>query len=306
MDNSADRRFARFAWIVLGWNLLVILWGALVRATGSGAGCGSHWPLCNGAVVPRSPETSTIIEFTHRTTSGLALLAVIGLVWLACRTFPKEHLARKAAWISLVLILVEALLGAGLVLLNYVEQNKSLGRAIYLSAHLTNTLLLVASLTFSALFAARPRASIGPVSLKWTLALMAALAACISGAVAALGDTLFPATSFAEGVRAELATDAHALLRLRLAHPVLAVLAGGYLAYIGLQTARRVPGGVSAMAGWAVAALSAIQLAAGAVNVWLLAPVWMQLLHLGLANLLWIALVIAMAEDSPGGAVRHA
>ncbi len=47
--------FSRYAWGVLLWNVLVALWGAYVRATGSGAGCGSHWPTCNGEILPRAP-----------------------------------------------------------------------------------------------------------------------------------------------------------------------------------------------------------------------------------------------------------
>ena len=91
-DASAARPrsgFAAYAWAVLGFNLLVILWGAFVRATGSGAGCGSHWPLCNGEVLPRAPALATLIEFSHRLTSGVALLLVIGLVVGAWRGFPR-------------------------------------------------------------------------------------------------------------------------------------------------------------------------------------------------------------------------
>ena len=61
---SRMRPFTRFAWAVLAANLAVVAWGAFVRATGSGAGCGQHWPPCNGAVVPRSPTAETAIEFS--------------------------------------------------------------------------------------------------------------------------------------------------------------------------------------------------------------------------------------------------
>src|SRR5829696_8162535 len=113
-------RFAIYAWAVLAYNLLVILWGAYVRATGSGAGCGSHWPLCNGEVVPRAAAAQTLIEFTHRATSGLALLAVVALVAWVFQAFPRRHPARKGAASSLVLILTEAAVGAGLVLFELV------------------------------------------------------------------------------------------------------------------------------------------------------------------------------------------
>ena len=143
---------------MLAWNILVVLWGALVRATGAGAGCGSHWPLCNGQVIPRSPQTTTVIEFTHRMTSGLALISVMVLVWWAFRVFARGHKVRRYATLSLAFILLEALLGAGLVLLEYVDQNRSIGRAVYLSAHLANTQVLLAMLALTAGTRVSPRA----------------------------------------------------------------------------------------------------------------------------------------------------
>src|SRR5215467_12703113 len=73
-------RVSAFAWGVLAYNVAVIAWGAFVRASGSGAGCGRHWPLCNGEVVPRPTSVATVIEATHRATSGLALVGVVGLL----------------------------------------------------------------------------------------------------------------------------------------------------------------------------------------------------------------------------------
>ncbi len=285
MDNRR-RRFARFAWAVLGWNALVILWGAFVRATGSGAGCGSHWPLCNGAVVPPSPSMQTLIEFTHRLSSGLALAGVVVLLIWAWRLFPQRHAARRWAVWAMALILVEALLGAGLVLLRYVEQNASWGRVFYLCAHLTNTLMLIGALALAALAATRtlrPWSSI-PRALRAALAM--ALVAAVTGAIAALGDTLYPAVSMLDGIRRELAAGAPALLQLRLMHPLLAALAG-FTVLLGAQMA---------LAGrWrtAVVICVLVQLAAGGADVLLLAPVWMQILHLALAQLLWLVLVAA-------------
>jgi cytochrome c oxidase assembly protein subunit 15 len=283
-DDMSDRQsaFARYAWCVLGWNLLVVMWGALVRASGSGAGCGSHWPLCNGEVIPPSPTVQTVIEFTHRLTSGLALLGVGGLVVWSRRIFPRGEAARRWAWYALGFIIVEALLGAGLVLLSYVEKNASAGRAVYLCLHLTNTLLLLGAIAGTAV--GRPfRWSEVPQMLKASLA--AALLASLTGAIAALGDTLYPATSMIEGVRQEFAAGAPALLRLRLIHPVVATLAG-FLVLLAAFTS------LQGRARSAVAALTVIQLAAGGLNVVLLAPVWMQILHLGLASLIWIGLVL--------------
>src|SRR6266481_5513389 len=143
-------RYATYAWGVLAFNLFVILWGAYVRASASGAGCGSHWPLCNGEVVPRAPRLETIIEFTHRVTSGLALFAVVGLVIWSAVSYPRGHRARRMAIVSLIFILTEALLGAGLVLFQLVAQDASVGRAFYLSLHLVNTLFLLGALALTA------------------------------------------------------------------------------------------------------------------------------------------------------------
>src|SRR6185437_4267153 len=151
MDKMRSRQaFTRYAWAFLAFNVLVIVWGALVRATGSGAGCGAHWPLCNGEWIPVHPQFHTIIELTHRVMSGLALAGVIVLWLWGLRSYPKGSWVRKAAAASLVLTLSEALIGAGLVLLRLVAQNASSWRAAYLSVHLTNTFLLLASLSATA------------------------------------------------------------------------------------------------------------------------------------------------------------
>ena len=199
---SSARRFARYAWSVLAFNIAVVLWGAFVRATGAGAGCGQHWPLCNGEMLPRSPSLNTIIEFTHRATSGIDLALVALLVFWAFRAFPKYHAVRQAATLSAIFLMTEALLGAALVLLEHVAGNQSSARAYSLSAHLLNTLTLLACLTLTAWWATRK----APLRVAGRAAWMAACSLGIvmilgvSGAIAALGDTLFPSRSLAEGL----------------------------------------------------------------------------------------------------------
>ncbi len=276
-----EKKFSRYAWTALCFNLAVIAWGALVRASGSGEGCGDHWPLCNGAMVPRAAAIATIIEFTHRATTALALISVIGLVVWAFRAFPPGKV-RKAAAASLLLILSEALLGAGLVLFRYTGENVSAGRAVYLSAHLINTLLLLGALALAAWWGAGHRAM--RVDAKSAGALAAALAIAVTGAITALSDTLFPATSLQAGIAADFSSAAPWLVRLRIWHPLVAAAAGAYIAVLALSARRP--------CSRAVAILVALQWAAGVVNLELLAPVWMQLVHLVLADLLWIALVI--------------
>src|SRR5579859_5928934 len=105
---AAVNRFRRFAWGVLGYNILVILWGAYVRASGSGAGCGSHWPLCNGEVVPAAKTIEQAIEFTHRLTSALAVMSAAALWLWSFRVFPRGHRGRKTAALSIVFLIMEA------------------------------------------------------------------------------------------------------------------------------------------------------------------------------------------------------
>ena len=152
-SESSSRALNRYAWGVLAYNIAVIVWGAAVRATGSGAGCGDRWPLCGG-----SPTLARIIEFAHRASSGVALLAVIGLLIWTFRALPRRHLARSASVAALVLTLNEALLGALLVLLGKVAHDQSASRAVYLGLHLTNTLLLLGALALTAHFVSRSRA----------------------------------------------------------------------------------------------------------------------------------------------------
>jgi heme A synthase len=282
---------------VLAWNLFVVLWGAYVRASGSGAGCGSHWPLCNGEVVPRAPRLETIIEFTHRMTSAVSLLATGWLAVWSVRRFPRDHRVRRYALLSVVFLFAEALLGAGLVLFEFVASNASAGRAFYLSLHLVNTQFLVAALALTA-WHSRDVAPPNGVrrSSRLIATLPAALVVSVTGAVTALGDTLFPAASLAEGMRQDIATASSFLLRLRVLHPALAILAAGYFVYVAMSVLRSKPRPLAAQIALAVIMLAAGQLGAGAINLTLLAPVWMQLVHLLLADLLWLSLVLLVVE----------
>ncbi len=289
-------RYATFAWATLAANLAVILWGAYVRASGSGAGCGSHWPLCNGEVVPRSPSMATLVELGHRLTSGLALLLVIGLAAGARRHFPPGHPVRRIALAALVLMVLEALIGAGLVLLSLVAHDASAARAWWISGHLVNTFLLVGALTLTAWWATcdeRPRlGGAGALAVSLGTALAGMLVLGVSGAITALGDTLFPATSFAEGKAQTFSDSAHVFVRLRLWHPVLALIACALVVAAALHAVRRRGTSRVQRAARAVVALFALNLGVGLLNMWWLAPVPVQLVHLLLADLVWIALVV--------------
>ena len=250
---------ARFARLVLGWNVAVILWGAFVRATGSGAGCGAHWPLCNGEVVPRAPALETMIEFTHRATSGVALLLVFALCLWVFREKPKGHPARRAAAASVFFILTEAAVGAGLVLFRLVGENDSVARALFMAGHLANTFVLLACLTLTAHWCATdaPPAARGGVALRLGVRGLGAIALVgvgKSGAVAALGDTLYPAQSVLGGLAQDVSPTAHFLVQLRIAHPILALAGALLVAFAASRVLQATDDAGARSAAWAVSA----------------------------------------------------
>lgn len=303
-------RYAKYAWGVLAYNLLVILWGVYVRASGSGAGCGSHWPLCNGVVIPQSPQIHTLIEFTHRMMSGFSLLLVVGLIVWAFRAYPKGHPARLGASLSMFFIITEALVGAGLVLFSWVNQNASLGRVISMAVHLVNTFFLLASLTLTAWWSSGgKRLKLrGQGLVLWGLGLgfLGVLLLGVSGSITALGDTLFPASSLAAGIQQDFSPTSQFLLRLRVWHPLIAISVGLYLIFVSLLLAIFRPSPRTKRFTMLLTGLFLLQLVAGLVNLVLLAPVWMQLLHLLLADSVWIALVLLGANTfaEPQGGYR--
>lgn len=294
--SGARPAFGTFAWAVLAWNIPVILWGAYVRASFSGDGCGAHWPFCNGQVIPRNMAAPMAIEFTHRAMTSVDSAAVIGLCVWAFLVFPKRSAVRRFSILSLVFLLIEALLGAGLVLFRLVAHNQSAGRALYLSAHLTNTLLLLAALTITAWLGIAETDHIEWRRIPARLwgAVLIFLAVSVSGAIAALGAMLFPAASLASGMRQDFSSAAGTLLRLRTIHPLIAIAGAAYLIWVATPSLRGAK--PQRAAAGRLIALVLLQLVAGAVNLGLLAPIWMQLIHLFLADVVWIALVWMVLE----------
>ncbi|HWA77585.1 MAG TPA: COX15/CtaA family protein [Polyangiaceae bacterium] len=294
--------FAKQALSVLVFTLVVILFGAVVRITGSGAGCGQHWPTCQGEIVHLPRKLATAIELTHRITSGASAILVFWLTVRAFRAFERGSVVRKAAVTASALMVVEALIGAVLVRLALVADNASAARAVVMSLHLVSTSALTASLAL-AVWWSLPRAAVLAGTARGLLRLTLACAGLVvlvsaSGAVTALGDTVYPVRVSALGARiAEVESpSAHFLERLRVVHPILAV--GAALALIALATRTSDRGLSRATRGFgkAVLGLSLTQVALGSLNVWLSAPGYLQVLHLLVASLLWLALVLLAAE----------
>lgn len=316
---SRFQRFATYAWATVAYNLAVVAWGGYVRATSSGAGCGSHWPLCNGEMIPRAPRIETVIELTHRLTSGLALLFVVGLFLWSRKAYAPKHTVRRAAALSIFFMLTEALIGAGLVLFRLVAHDDSIARAVYLSVHLINTFLLLAALALTAWWASvgkslRLREQEKTLKVLTGCAIFATLVLGVSGAVTALGDTLFPSASLAAGFKQDLQPTAHFLIRLRVLHPLIAITVGSLLVAFAVFSIRRrekESGNIEVGSEWtrrfaiALMCFVAVQFIVGAFNVALLAPIPLQLVHLLLADLMWLALVLLIAAMLAGEPARQ-
>ncbi|MGO8759857.1 MAG: COX15/CtaA family protein [Terracidiphilus sp.] len=296
---SAALRF--FSWAVLVYFIAVILWGGLVRATGSGAGCGDHWPLCNGTLVQHAARIDTLIEFTHRISSGLSFFCVVALLWGTIAGTVRGHLARAAAVAAVAFTVIEAALGAFLVKLGLTAQSQSPLRAPYLALHLTNTLLLVAALTLTAHFLGRREGFLAGsirfvAPFRAIAALVVLLVVGVTGSLAALGDTLFPASSLGTALSQDFSSTSGWLLRWRWTHPTVALVACTFLIWLLIGAAQRSSRwdnrGLSAL----VLFLLACQYGLGVLNVLLLAPVWLQIVHLLGADVLWSALVVLAAR----------
>ena len=303
--------YARFAWGFLAYLLFVILFGAWVRVTHSGAGCGSHWPTCHGEIIPPAPSVETMIEYTHRLTSGLlGILGIALLVW----TWRRFGIGRIfwAALVTFAFIIFEALIGAGIVLQELVTDDDSVARAIVIALHLANTLFLTGAAALTAWWGSRPAleersrwTEFG--ALKWLalLGLVALVATSMTGAVTALGDTLFPidptlTDSAASGlfarVRDDLSAANHFLVRLRIVHPIVAVVSSIYL--VALASVVRIRDPRPTTVRWSFALLFGVlaQIGVGLLNVGLSAPGWLQLGHLLVAQLVWIAAVLMITS----------
>ena len=299
------QRFAKYAWFVLTWSIVVVLWGVFLRASKSGDGCGQHWVTCNGEVIPAAPQLKTIIEFSHRVTSSLdGIFIIVLLVWaiVALRN-DRNASARRVMWTavgSFAFVVIEGLLGAGLVLTGNTAENLTPERPFWMAAHLANTLILLAFLTMTAWQASTGKRLSSRTDIKTTGSLIAGavliFAVGISGSIAALSSMIFPAGTLAEGLAKDFSPTSHMLLRLRLLHPILAIATGVFLIFITGWLRSERPGNAS-VARWStiVSVVVIAQLAFGAATLLSLAPIVMQLGHLLLADAVWISFVIFSA-----------
>ncbi len=284
------------AWAVLWFTVAVILGGSVVRATGSGAGCGESWPRCEGSIFPLSGTTETAIEFTHRAMTLVAGLALVAFLVWTLRITRKGHPVRAALGWTGAFFVGEVVIGAMLVLFGWVEDDSSLGRLIVVPLHLVNTLFLLGAMTRTAHFASGgARHRLGGDRQRDAVVLAGIgvlLLVAATGALNALADTLFPADTFLEGLREEFGPTAPFLVRLRVLHPVIAVVGGLTLLVLVRHPAfdpdRRAVREVAI-----VVAVVVVQMVIGLVNVAMATPTEIQVIHLLAANVLWVAFVLA-------------
>jgi heme a synthase len=306
--------FARYAWFVLAWNVVVILWGVFLRASRSGDGCGQHWLTCRGEVVPSAPELKTLIEFSHRITSSVAgILIIILLIWAVTR-WRRSHtgsdrLAMRMAAGSLIFVVIEGLLGAGLVLTGNTAENLTPERPFWMAAHLMNTLVLLAFLTLTARYASDGEAITLRVPVKYLVAILAGVIAIflvgVTGSVAALANMIFPSGTLAEGLAKDLSPTSNILLRLRLLHPITAILTSVFVVFLTGWLAKE-SGKAAGVVRWSnvLSLLVLIQIGFGSLTLFMLAPILLQLGHLLLADAIWISYVL-LAADFLSGRVRE-
>ena len=291
----------RFSLFVLTYTLFVILFGAYVRISGSGAGCGEHWPSCEGEVIPGDliKNHAKAIEYTHRTTSGLSGILVIILLVGVWRSKESSRSARRMALFSFLLIVSEGLLGASLVLFRWVGLDASFGRGLMMPLHLGNTYLLLTALALTVKALSDPA---GELRLNRNRAVQAGAALLLItgmfGALAALGDTLFPGTR-------GFVTEGHTYLKLRNIHPLLAVFTIGHVMAVAIRQRDHYPvffGRYQICD--VIAFLAALQGVLGVTNIALSAPAYMQIIHLLSSDALWIVYSYWLfSSDSNNGKV---
>ncbi len=293
-------KFAKYAWFVLAYNIVVILWGVFLRASKSGDGCGQHWLTCHGEIIPSAPEMKTVIEFSHRITSGMAFIAVLILVIWAFRKFSKGNILRKTSLISFIFIITEALVGAGLVLTGNTAETLTAARPFWMIGHLTNTFILLAFLSLTAWFASGGKPFNFKAEPKVLILLMLAIAGIffvgMTGSIAALSSMLFPSQSLAEGLQQDFSSTSHILLRLRIFHPISSITVGVFLIFLAgwLRKQEQNNQWVNRFSN-ALSLLVLLQIAFGAVTLLTGAPIVMQLIHLFLADAVWISFILLSA-----------
>ena len=255
------------------YTLLTIIWGAWVRISHSGNGCGDHWPLCNGVFIPEFDDQKTWVEFTHRLMTGLYGLIVI-YIFYYFRRFHENPIIRRLNWALLIVMIVEAGLGAILVKAELVTVNDSALRLVVMSLHQLNSFILTGISFLLALSMTEK------IHIKWSPPVILLLVVATSGAIAALATTLFPSISLWQGIQTDFQENSHIFLKLRILHPLIALsLIGGLIYYFWEKGQSRL----------ALELCGAVAL--GILTLVTLSPLWLKLSHLLIGHYIWSRLL---------------
>ena len=272
-----------FLWL---YSILIIIWGAWVRISKSGDGCGTSWPLCNDTIIPDTGNIHTLIELTHRLSTGVYGVLVILLVIWTFKLFPITHAVRKIALFVLSLTILEALIGAKLVLFGLVGENTGIYRIIVMSLHQVTSVLLTGSIAKAYYVTTlAPENKINSPYLISILKIMFLLIIA-TGGVAALSNTVFPSSSILEGLMTDLNPTSHILLKLRIIHPVLALLLTFTMIFILLRLYKDDPKYVVRLSTCIIVGVTI-----GIITLVTLSPVYMKLIHLTVAHIIWSVMV---------------
>jgi len=289
---SGLNAFAKYGWLFLLYNLAAVAWGVYVRASKAGDGCGTSWPLCDGNSIPLMGMSSKAIEASHRLSTGLVGVFAIGMLVWAFRKFPKGHLVRKASGVAMGLTILEGLIGAALVKFQLVTMNDTPSRAGVMAFHVVSTFLLLGSISVAALASSgAPKVRFkGQSAVGWILgmAFFGVVLLGISGAISALGHQLKPVDDV---LKAAMNPATFWMVRLQPLHPLIAASVGLYLLLAGgllvhLRPSPHVRRAVNVMVGF-----YGFQVLVGALNIWLKAPIEMQMFHLVSADVNFITVV---------------
>ena len=270
-----------------------ILAGAFVRATGSGDGCGATWPTCKGKIIPALSDTSELIEFSHRSISGV-LLVVTLIIFAKTRKFQKESLVRTVTNYLTFFVIFEALIGAVIVIFEWVGLNSSLPRIIAVPIHLVNTFGLLGSYAILYKILQDDLQNIKNMFNKNFLLISSLfLLSGATGSITALADVLFPSASFVEGFLADFDRTSEVLTRLRILHPIISSTLSIVLYVYATGIRKKYNVGVKPLQ---ILILIAVFL--GVINVLSNIVLPLSILHLAIADFLWISYIYVSIDLS--------
>ena len=270
-----------------------ILAGAFVRATGSGDGCGATWPTCKGKIIPALSDSSELIEFSHRSVSGV-LLVVTLIIFAKTRKFQKDSLVRTVTNYLTFFVIFEALIGAVIVIFEWVGLNSSLPRIIAVPIHLVNTFGLLGSYAILYKILQDDLQNIKNMFNKNFLLISSLfLLSGATGSITALADVLFPSASFVEGFLADFDRTSEVLTRLRILHPIISSTLSIVLYVYATGIRKKYNVSVKPLQ-----TLILIAVFLGVINVLSNIVLPLSILHLAIADFLWISYIYVSIDLS--------